>query len=61
MRLLILAFLALQSLHVAVFHATAFDGIHPRHLQGICTDDKDAIYWCWADFLVKTDTKGRVL
>ena len=61
MRLLILAFLALQSLHAADFHATTCEGIYPRHLQGICTNDKDAIYWCWTDFLVKTDTNGHVL
>lgn len=61
MRLIILAFLALQSLHAADFHATTCEGIYPSHLQGICTNDKDAIYWCWTDFLVKTDTEGRVL
>ena len=36
------------------FHATTCEGIYPRHLQGICTNDKDALYWCWTDFLVKT-------
>jgi len=41
--------------------ATACEGVYPRHLQGICTNDKDAIYWCWTDFLVKTDTDGHVL
>ena len=61
MRLIILAFLVLQSLHAADFHATTCEGIYPRHLQGICTNDKDAIYWCWTDFLVKTDTDGHVL
>jgi hypothetical protein len=61
MRFLILAFLTIQSLHAADFHATACEGTYPRHLQGICTNDKDAIYWCWTDFLVKTDTEGRVL
>jgi hypothetical protein len=61
MRLLILAFIALQSLPAADFHATTCEGIYPRHLQGICTNDKDAIYWCWTDFLVKTDTDGHVL
>lgn len=59
--ILILAFLALQSLRAADFHAIACEGVYPRHLQGICTNDKDAIYWCWTDFLVKTDTEGRVL
>lgn len=59
--LLILAFFALQSLHAADFHATACEGVYPRHLQGICTNDQDAIYWCWTDVLVKTDTNGRLL
>ena len=59
--LLFIAFLALQSLQAADFHATACEGVYPRHLQGICTNDKDAIYWCWTDVLVKTDTDGRVL
>lgn len=43
------------------FHATKCEGIYPRHLQGICTNNKDTIYWCWTDFLVKTDTNGHVL
>lgn len=43
------------------FSPAACEGTYPRHLQGICTDDQDAIYWCWTDFLVKTDAAGRVL
>lgn len=42
-------------------HATACEGTYPRHLQGICTNGRDAIYWCWTDALVKTDAEGRVL
>jgi len=30
------------------------------HLQGICTNDKDVIYWSWTDALVKTDLQGSV-
>lgn len=37
------------------------EGTYPRHLQGICTNTKDVIYWCWTDVLVKTDTKGNIL
>lgn len=43
------------------FHATACEGAYPRHLQGICTDGKGSIYWCWTDALVKTDANGHVL
>ena len=43
------------------FHAVSCEGAYPRHVQGICTNGKDAIYWCWTDVLVKTDTEGRIL
>ncbi len=46
---------------VAHFGAIACEGSYPRHLQGICTNGQGAIYWCWTDALVKTDTKGRIL
>ncbi len=45
----------------ADFHATTCDGVYPRHLQGICTDERAAIFWSWTDALVKTDTVGRIL
>lgn len=61
MHLLIIALFVLQSFHAADFHAITCDGIYPRHVQGICTDGKSAIYWCWTDVLVKTDTEGRIL
>ena len=37
------------------------EGAYPRHLQGICTDDKDGIYWSFTTFLVKTDRRGKLL
>lgn len=43
------------------FRPAECEGTYPRHLQGICTNRKDAIYWCWTDALVKTDTQGRIL
>jgi hypothetical protein len=43
------------------FHPTVCEGSYPRHLQGICTNDKDAIYWSWTETLVKTDLAGRIL
>jgi len=45
--------------------ATATDivceGVYPRHLQGVCTDEPRAIYWSWTEALVKTDWQGRIL
>jgi hypothetical protein len=64
MKLLLLT-LTLLGLHGAcaadAFHPTACEDAYPRHLQGICTNGEDAIYWCWTDTLVKTDASGHVL
>ena len=43
------------------FGPVTSEGRYPRHLQGFCTDQREFIYWCWTDVLVKTDAKGRVL
>lgn len=43
------------------FHDAKCEGVYPRHLQGICTNDRDAIYWSWTESLVKTDLDGRIL
>lgn len=37
------------------------EGSYPKHLQGICTDGRDGLFWCFTDVLVKTDGRGRVL
>lgn len=29
----------------AEFHAVPCEGTYPHHLQGICTNERDAIYW----------------
>ncbi|MBS0208018.1 MAG: hypothetical protein JSS27_03595 [Planctomycetes bacterium] len=65
MRFLLLT-LALFAVHRAraaepAFYAAACEGTYPRHVQGICTNLRDAIYWSWTDALVKTDLDGRVL
>lgn len=44
-----------------MLQAASCEGVYPRHLQGICTNDRDAIYWSWTDALVKTDAQGRIL
>jgi outer membrane protein assembly factor BamB len=57
-----LALFGLNSAHADdVLGPAACEGGYPRHLQGICTNGKDAIYWSWTDELVKTDTNGRLL
>jgi len=43
------------------FHAVACEGVYPKHLQGICTNDRDAIFWCFTTALVKTDAEGHVI
>jgi hypothetical protein len=43
------------------FHHVQCEGTYPKHLQGICTDEKDSIFWCFTDTLVKTDCNGRVI
>ena len=45
----------------APFHAVRCAGDYPGHLQGVCTNNRDAIYWSFTTVLVKTDSDGRVL
>jgi len=42
------------------FTATTCEGVYRLHLQGFCTNQRDAIYWSWTDALVKTDIGGKV-
>lgn len=39
----------------------ALSGVYAGHLQGVCTNDRDAIYWSMTTSLVKTDTTGAVV
>lgn len=43
------------------FQSVDCEGVYPHHLQGVCTNEKDAIYWSFTTTLVKTDTQGTVL
>jgi len=43
------------------FNAVRCEGAYPKHLQGICTDAADAIYWSFTTVLVKTDANGRIV
>lgn len=36
-------------------------GVYSGHLQGVCTNDRDAIYWSMTTSLVKTDAVGTIL
>lgn len=43
------------------FQSAECEGAYTNHLQGICIDGRDAIFWSWTDALVKTDRRGRLL
>ena len=57
---LVLAF-ACSSSELLAFHNVACQGDYQHHLQGVCTNEKDAIYWSFTTELVKTDRQGEVL
>jgi arylsulfatase A-like enzyme len=42
------------------FHAVACEGTYLGHLQGVCTNNHDAIYWSFTTVLVKTGADGKV-
>ncbi|NQT12292.1 MAG: hypothetical protein HQ582_06070, partial [Planctomycetes bacterium] len=44
----------------ASFHNAKCEGSYRHHLQGICTNGEDAIYWPFTTSLVKTDRDGKV-
>ena len=46
-----------QSPYVGVHCA----GMYRHHLQGICTNEKNSVYWSFTTTLVKTDSTGKVL
>jgi hypothetical protein len=37
------------------------EGAYPKHLQGVCSNDRDALYWSFTVDLVKTDLRGKVI
>lgn len=66
----ILCAVALICTSVALFEArgdvsavkpVACEGTYKHHLQGMCADDKGALYWSFTTTLVKTDGSGKVL
>ena len=36
------------------------EGSYKGHLQGICLDDENNIYWSWTDAIVRTDAAGKI-
>jgi len=44
-----------------VFTNVQCEGFYDHHLQGVCTDEKNTLFWSFTSTLVKTDAKGKVL
>lgn len=42
------------------FRAVSCEGAYPRHLQGIATNDRDALFWSFTDVLIRTDLDGQI-
>jgi hypothetical protein len=60
-----LTFLTALLLHTALavaadFQSVTCEGTYPHHLQGVCIDEKDSIYWSFTTKLVKTDAAGKI-
>jgi hypothetical protein len=45
----------------ADFQPVSCEGAYPHHLQGVCTDEKESIFWSFTTKLVKTDRTGKVV
>jgi len=43
------------------FHSVSCKETYRHHLQGVCTNEKDGVYWSFTTTLVKTDPNGKVL
>jgi len=43
------------------FGPVTCEGYYPKHLQGVCTDGQQSLFWCFTTELVKTDAHGRRL
>jgi hypothetical protein len=43
------------------FGPVACEGTYPNHLQGVCTDGENSIFWSFTTKLVKTDRDGKVV
>jgi len=45
----------------SAFHGVDCEGVYRHHLQGICTNESDRIFWCFTTTLVTTDASGKVV
>ena len=45
----------------ADFKPVVCEGDYAQHLQGVCTDEKEASYWSFTTKLVKTDRDGKLV
>ncbi len=50
-----------STVSAADFQPVTCEGTYAHHLQGVCTDENEAIFWCFTTKLVKTDRSGKVL
>ena len=48
-------------LQIIAASGVALSGVYPGHLQGVCTNARDALYWSMTTRLVKTDLSGDVV
>ncbi len=53
--------LLLRLIDARRFLSVACQGDYPRHLQGVCTNDRDTIYWSFTDVLLKTGLDGKIV
>jgi len=51
---------AVRAAEPPAFEAIECEGTYKQHLQGVCTDDKESIFWCFTSKLVKTDRTGKI-
>lgn len=51
----------LTPLQVVAASGVALSGVYSGHLQGVCTNDRDAIYWSMTTNILKTDVAGNVV
>jgi hypothetical protein len=58
--LVLMAALHCRAADAPRFGNVAYEGDYKNHLQGVCTNGNDAVYWSFTTDLVKTDRQGRV-
>jgi len=52
---------ALTPLQIMSASGVTLSGAYPGHLQGVCTNDRDAIYWSMTTNLLMTDVSGNIV